>query len=74
MLRLFTAFFILVGTLSLVIVVGKIVAQIWEIKIAKRKLRLLERKLDFNMIRELDTDGDGIDKFEFVFGILYQIG
>jgi hypothetical protein len=32
------------------------------------------RSLDFNMIEELDANGDGVDKFEFVSGVLIQLG
>jgi hypothetical protein len=46
----------------------------YEFEAEKEKLLLQSKPLDLGMIQELDTDGNGIDKFEFVVGILHQIG
>eukprot|EP00428_Durinskia_dybowskii_P061996 CAMPEP_0170381250 /NCGR_PEP_ID=MMETSP0117_2-20130122/14309_1 /TAXON_ID=400756 /ORGANISM="Durinskia baltica, Strain CSIRO CS-38" /LENGTH=242 /DNA_ID=CAMNT_0010636809 /DNA_START=373 /DNA_END=1101 /DNA_ORIENTATION=- len=40
----------------------------------EKKIANLTRKLDFNMIREMDTDGDGVDKLEFLVAMLVQTG
>jgi voltage-gated potassium channel len=39
-----------------------------------KKLASLQRKLDFNMIREMDVDGNGVDKCEFLVAMLVQNG
>jgi hypothetical protein len=39
----------------------------------KERFARLEQRLDFAMLRELD-EGDGVDKFTFVIGMLVQIG
>jgi hypothetical protein len=72
--RLFTSFYIIVGDVLLIIAVGKIITTAVELKIYQKKMAFLGRELDFDMIRELDTDGDGVDKFEFIFAVLIQIG
>jgi hypothetical protein len=69
-----TFFYILLGNILLVVSVGKIVTSLFEIKLIHRKEKLLNRELDFNLIREMDVDGNGIDRFEFVFGVLTQLG
>jgi len=45
-----------------------------EMEADRKKLESLNRKLDFNMIREMDTDGDGVDKLEFLVAMLVQNG
>ncbi len=39
----------------------------------KKKLAILNRSLDFNLIKELDKDGNGIDKFTFVMFCLEHL-
>ena len=41
---------------------------------ALHKMELLGGTRDFEMMKSLDTDGDGVDKFEFVFGMLAKLG
>lgn len=40
----------------------------------EKKMENLNRKLDFNMIREMDTNGDGVDRLEFLVAMLVQNG
>jgi hypothetical protein len=49
---------------------SRITTAIQEIRADRKKIQALSRRLDIDMIRELDVDGDGVDKFEFVFGLL----
>jgi hypothetical protein len=53
---------------------GTIASIQYEKEAEEKKLQQLRRKLDFAMIRELDKDGNGVDKFEFVIGMLSQLG
>lgn len=39
-----------------------------------RQLEILQRALDVEMIKQLDRDGNGVDKLEFCIGILIEIG
>ena len=54
--------------------VGALISDIESVRaerlVAFKELRLLRRKLDADLIRSLDKDGDGVDKAEFVVGML----
>lgn len=39
-----------------------------------RQLEILQRVLDVEMIKQMDRDGNGVDKLEFCIGILIEIG
>eukprot|EP00966_Prymnesium_polylepis_P129516 2995097-Prymnesium_polylepis.1 len=41
---------------------------------AIKRAKLLQRKLDTKLIVDLDKDGKGVDRFEFVIGMLTQLG
>ena len=41
-----------------------------EIAAEKKKIELLNRKLDLQMILDMDQDGDGVDKLEFLTAML----
>ena len=40
----------------------------------KKKLEMMVKPLDFEVIQKLDRDGNGVDKLEFVLGIFDQLG
>jgi hypothetical protein len=44
-----------------------------ERKLQLRKADLLERRLDLNLIQSLDKDNNGLDKLEFVVGMLTKL-
>lgn len=41
-----------------------------EIAAEKKKIELLNRKLDLQMILDMDQDGDGVDRVEFLTAML----
>jgi hypothetical protein len=51
-----------------------IVATFAEYEEEKQMRQMLSKELDMEMISELDTNGDGVDRFEFVIGVLCQLG
>lgn len=59
--RNFSIFYILVSTMVVAVALGNFGAVQMEIAAEKRRRELLSRKLDMNMISELDKDGDGVD-------------
>lgn len=68
-------FLILYIPFSVIIVAGAIgqVASIeLEKKAEEKRLKLLSRKLDFDLLRELDTDGSGVDVNTFLIAMLQQ--
>jgi hypothetical protein len=44
-----------------------------EYQAEKKKIELMNQKIDYEMISKFDTDGHGVDKFEFVVGLLCQL-
>ena len=56
---------------------GSLISEIFQL-MAKRenqlkRVELLKKRLDPELIRSLDTDGGGLDKAEFVLGMLYKL-
>lgn len=72
--RLFSIFYIILSVVIVAAAIGNITTINFEIKTEKRRLENLNRKLDFTMIREMDKDGDGVDKCEFLVEMLLQSG
>jgi hypothetical protein len=70
--RLFSIFYILISVIVVAASLGNLGAIQIEKDAAARKEKALKRPLDFNMIRELDLDGDGVDQVEFLVGMLVQ--
>ena len=72
--KVFLIFFIPISVCVVAGALGSLGAIQIEMEADKKKLESLNRKLDFNMIREMDTDGDGVDKLEFLVAMLVQNG
>jgi potassium channel subfamily K len=72
--RMFSIFYIILSVVIVAAAIGNITTINFEIKTEKRRLENLNRKLDFSMIREMDKDGDGVDKCEFLVEMLLQSG
>jgi hypothetical protein len=70
----FLIFFIPLAVCVVAGALGSLGAIAIEMEADRKKLESLNRKLDFNMIREMDTDGDGVDKCEFLVAMLVQTG
>ena len=69
--------FACVHMLLSVAMVGVLISDIDDVRAARRasfkQLNLLKKKLDRELILSLDQDGGGVDKMEFVVGILTEI-
>jgi hypothetical protein len=72
--RIFISFYIILSVLLLLVTLGRI--GIWKLEadVERRHLEFMTRNLDLEMIQQLDRDGDGVDKFEFISGVLIQLG
>lgn len=70
--KIFMIFFIPISVCTVAAALGSIASITIEMKADRKKLENLNRKLDFNMIREMDKDGDGVDKLEFLIAMLVQ--
>ncbi len=66
----FSIFYIIFSVVIVTASLGNISTAHFELESEKRKLENLRRKLDFKMIREMDLDGDGVDKLEFLMAML----
>jgi len=71
--RMFAIFYILSSCVIVAVAIANLGTVQLEIASEKKRLNMLQRKLDFNMIRELDKDGAGIDKASFLVAMLVQL-
>lgn len=71
--KAWAAIYILLSTTLLATTVGRIsnlrATRAWQ----KRRNELLNKQLDADLIESLDTDGNGVDKLEFVVGMLTKL-
>jgi hypothetical protein len=70
--KIFMILFIPISVCTVAAALGSIASITIEMEADRKKLESLNRKLDFNMIREMDKDGDGVDKLEFLIAMLVQ--
>ncbi len=70
----FSIFYIIFSVVIVTASLGNISTAHFELESEKRKLENLRRKLDFTMIKEMDLDGDGVDKLEFLMAMLVMNG
>jgi len=71
--RIFASFHILYSVSSLAALLNTVQVLHSERKIQLRKAVLLERQLDHELIASLDKDNNGLDKLEFVVGMLTKL-
>jgi len=71
--RIFAFFHILVSVSLLAAIIGDIGQLAAEREAALKRLAMFESKLDVDMMASLDQDGNGVDKFEFVTGMLLKL-
>merc|ERR1719210_176357 len=71
--RIFSIFFILIGFAFMGAAIGNIGALKMELAMEKRQRELLSKTLSMDMIADLDKDGNGVDKCEFVCAMLVQL-
>jgi hypothetical protein len=70
--KIFLIFYIPISVSAIAAALGSFTSINIEVAAEKKRIVNLKRKLDFNMIREMDTNGDGIDKCEFLCAMLIQ--
>lgn len=71
--RIFAIFFILFGFACLGAAIGRIARLKIELRCYHKKKRLLNRSLSVNLLMDMDQDGNGVDKCEFVCAMLLQM-
>jgi hypothetical protein len=70
---LFNVFYIIISVATVAYTISILTEIEYQQYAEKERFARLERKLDFALLRELD-EGDGVDKFTFVIGMLVQLG
>mmetsp|Transcript_4514 Transcript_4514/g.17784 ORF Transcript_4514/g.17784 Transcript_4514/m.17784 type:complete len:407 (-) Transcript_4514:228-1448(-) len=68
--RAFSIFFIIVNVTLVTVMIGNLTTASYQLKIEKKRLKLLSAKLTPEVIATLDENGDGVDRYEFVVGML----
>ena len=71
--RIFASFHILYSVSSAAALLNTVQVLYAERKIQMRKSTLLQRQLDVDLITSLDKDNNGLDKLEFVVGMLIEL-
>lgn len=71
--KLFASFHILYSVSSLAALINTVQVLYSERMIQRRKCTLLNRQLDVELIESLDKDNNGLDKLEFVVGMLTKL-
>ena len=70
--RAFTIFYIMSSCVLVTLAIGNLAGISIQIRSEKKKMRMLNRKLDMTFIRELDTGENGMDKTMFLIAMLVQ--
>lgn len=70
----FAIFHILCSVLFFAYFFGLLVEMHSDLTLRRRKEKLRTLKLDMDLILSLDTDGNGVDRFEFVVGMIVKLG
>ena len=71
--RVWAFFHILISVSVLAAIISDVDELAEQRRLAMHKLTLLRGTLDFELMKSLDLDGNGVDKFEFVFGMLKKL-
>jgi len=71
--RIFSIFFVLAGFALVGAAIGNIGALRVELAMERQKKELLSKSLSLDMIADMDRDGNGVDKCEFVCAMLLQM-
>ena len=72
--RFFLIFYITTSCIIVAVSIGNIAQVFMEMKDEARRLAMMKRKLDFQMIRDIDKNGSGIDKVTFLTCMLVELG
>uniref|UniRef100_A0A7S1U1M1 Potassium channel domain-containing protein n=1 Tax=Phaeomonas parva TaxID=124430 RepID=A0A7S1U1M1_9STRA len=68
--RIFSIFFVMGMVTLMTVLMGNLSGASYRLKVERKRAMLLETSLTPEVIDALDRDGDGVDRFEFVFGML----
>ena len=71
--KIFVIFYMAIMVVFLLLMVGNIVAINHNIKLEAKRKAMLSKNLDIELLQQLDRDGKGLTKVQFVFGILEQL-
>jgi len=71
--RVFAFVHIVISVSLLAALIGDVGELAEERKSSLHKLSLLKGRLDLGLMKSLDRDGNGVDKFEFVIGMLLKL-
>mmetsp|Transcript_30108 Transcript_30108/g.78048 ORF Transcript_30108/g.78048 Transcript_30108/m.78048 type:complete len:688 (+) Transcript_30108:64-2127(+) len=72
--RVFAIFHMLASVVLFGSALGVVISGVERRREEQQKNEMLRKQLDTNMIKSLDRDGDGVDKAEFVLGMLDLLG
>jgi len=70
----FVIFYALFSSIGLTYAIAKLVNSAGDVAYLKRRRQLLTARLDHTLVRRLDRDGNGVDRAEFVVGMLRILG
>jgi hypothetical protein len=71
--RIYVIFYGYICVTLTMLLFGSVASVRHDMALEKKKNEILSRTLDLELIAELDRNGSGIDKTEFVFGVLDQL-
>ena len=71
--RLIGIFNMMISVVLLGAIIGTILSALDRRVASQRKAEFLKKQLDINLIQSLDRDGDGVDRAEFVLGMLERL-
>ena len=54
--------------------IGQLTSANLDFQAEMRKMEFLSKKLNPDLIKQFDKDGDGVGKYEFVIGVFVQLG
>jgi len=72
--RIFSIFFILVGFMFVGGAIGNLGSMKLELKFLQERSQMMKRSLSTKMIADLDRDGNGVERWEFLCAMLVQLG
>lgn len=73
-MKVFVIFYALVSSIGLTYAIARMVGTVSDVALVRKKEALLNFDLDRDLIRRLDRDGQGVDRAEFVVGMLRILG
>lgn len=72
--RIFSIFFILLGFMFVGGAIGNVGSMKLELRCLQERSKMMKRTLSTKMIADLDRDGNGVERWEFLCAMLVQLG